>query len=178
MAKRDIYVLDYWPQTVQVLNNEGILLVSQDAEGKPNAMTIGWCTLGTIWGKPIMSVLVRPSRYTYGLMEVTNDFTVNVGSRELLSAVAFCGRESGRDVDKFDHLGLTAVPSQHVKSPIIGECVIHYECKVVHKHDLIPENLASEIVASAYPNGDFHRVYHGEVVAAYADEDACERISK
>lgn len=178
MAKVESSILDYWTETVRVLNSEGALLVSQDADGKPNPMTIGWGTLGTIWGKPIFTVLVRPSRYTYGLMETADDFTVNVAPRELMAAVAFCGRESGRDFDKFEHLNLTATPGKHVKSPIIEECVIHYECRVVHKHDLIPGNIAPEIVQGSYPKGDFHRVYYGEVLAVYADADAKDRITR
>ena len=92
---------DYLNETLDVLGKPGLLLVSTDADGKPNAMTIGWGTVGIIWGKPIFVVLVRPSRYTYGLMEQTEDFTVNVPSAELREAVAFCGSKSGRDYDKF-----------------------------------------------------------------------------
>lgn len=78
---------------------------------KPNAMTIGWATLGIVWGKPILTVYVRPSRYTFGLIEKTGDFTVNVLPRELEEIASFCGNISGRDCDKFEAKGLVAVPS-------------------------------------------------------------------
>jgi len=58
-------------ETLEVMGGRGLLLVSVDKDGKPNAMTIGWGTIGIIWGKPIFAVLVRPSRYTYGLIEET-----------------------------------------------------------------------------------------------------------
>ncbi len=167
---------DYLNETLDVLGKPGLLLVSTDADGKPNAMTIGWGTVGIIWGKPIFVVLVRPSRYTYGLMEQTEDFTVNVPSADLRKAVAFCGSKSGRDYDKFAENGLTAVPGKKVKSPIIDECVIHYECKVVHKNDVLKDELADAIVSSAYPGGDFHTIYYGEILSVYASPDAREKL--
>jgi flavin reductase (DIM6/NTAB) family NADH-FMN oxidoreductase RutF len=114
--------------------------------------------------------LVRPSRYTYECIEATGDFTVNVGRRDLKDTVMYCGTASGRDVDKFKEKSLTAVAGTRIKSPTIKECIINYECKVVHWNDLIPANLTDEIKASAYPMNDFHRVYFGEILAAFADE--------
>lgn len=167
---------DYLNETLDVLGKPGLLLVSADADGKPNAMTIGWGTVGIIWGKPMFVVLVRPSRYTHGLMEQTQDFTVNVPSADLRKAVAFCGSKSGRDCDKFAENGLTAVPGRKVKSPIIDECVIHYECKVVHKNDVLKDELADAIVSAAYPEGDFHTIYYGEILSVYASPDAREKL--
>jgi flavin reductase (DIM6/NTAB) family NADH-FMN oxidoreductase RutF len=120
---------------------------------------------------------VRPSRFTYGLIEGTPDFTVNVPPATLQETVAFCGMASGRQHDKFKEKGLTPVASRRVKSPIIRECVIHYECRVIHKNDIRSETLPPEILAGSYPKGDFHRVYYGEILAVYADADARKRLS-
>ena len=170
--KVEVSYTDYLKETLDALRKPGLLLVSADASGKPNAMTIGWGTIGIIWGKPIFIVLVRPSRYTHGLIEHTEDFTVNVPSTDMADVVAFCGSASGRDHDKFAEKGLVAVPGRKVKSPIIDQCVIHYECKVVHKNDVLKGNLASEIISSAYPRGDFHTIYYGEILSVYASPDA------
>ena len=167
---------DHLKETLSVLRNPGLLLVSADVDGKPNAMTIGWGTIGIIWGKPIFTVLVRPSRFTYDLMENASDFTVNVPSADMRSVVAFCGSASGRDHDKFAEKGLIAVPGKKVKTPIIEECVIHYECKIVHKNDVMKDELASEIVSSAYSGGDFHTIYYGEILSVYASPDAREKL--
>lgn len=155
-------------ETFSTMSKMGLLLVSCDANGKPNAMAIGWGTIGIIWGKPIFAVLVRPSRYTHGLIEVTGDFTVNVPTAELSDAVMFCGTVSGKDHDKFKEKGLTAVHSNDVKSPIIDECIIHYECKVVHKNYVLKENIFDDGVLSAYRSGDFHTIYYGEILGTYA----------
>ena len=60
------------------MSNGGILLASQDAGGKLNPMTIGWGVFGWIWARPVFTVLVRPSRYTFACLEAAGDFTVNV----------------------------------------------------------------------------------------------------
>ncbi len=72
--------------------------------------------------------------------------------------------------------GLKPVPAQKVRVPIIDQGVIHYECVVVHKNDVLPEFLAKEIAESAYPQGNFHRIYFGEIVAAYADPEGVKRL--
>jgi len=170
-SKVEIGYTDCLKETFDVMRSMGLLLVSIDSRGKPNAMTIGWGTIGIIWGKPIFTVLVRPSRYTHGLIERTGDFTVNVPPKKLAEAVAFCGSASGRDHDKFSEKGLVAVPGRTVKSPVIEQCLIHYECKVVHKNDVLKDKLASSIVSAAYPAGDFHTIYYGEILAVYASSN-------
>jgi flavin reductase (DIM6/NTAB) family NADH-FMN oxidoreductase RutF len=110
-------------------------------------------------------VLVRPSRYTYQLIEQTGDFTVNIVPPHLKELVRYCGTVSGRDRDKFREKGLTAIPSSQIKTPLIRECIIHYECKAVYKHDLIPSALGASIVSDFYPQGDFHRLYFSEILA-------------
>jgi len=171
MAKNEIAVTDGFDRFCEALGSGGSLLVSLDRDGKPNAMTIGWAMLGIVWGRPICAVMVRPSRYTYDCMEATGDFTVNVPTPEMADDVMFCGTESGRDYDKFEECGLTAVPGRQIESPSIGECVAVWECVVVQKNDVVPEAFVPEIDGSFYSSGDYHRVYYGEVVASYADPE-------
>lgn len=174
MTKIDGRYTDYMMETHKMLGRGGLLLASADDEGKPNAMTIGWATIGFAWNRPIFCVLVRPQTYTYGLIEATGDFTVNVPTPALKDDVLYFGTVSGRDENKFKTRGFTATPGRMVTSPIIEECVIHYECKVVNKNDVLPDMLADEIRDGIYRslNIGFHRIYHGEILAVYADEDA------
>ncbi len=177
MAKVEVSYTDYLKETNKMLGHGGLLLASADAQGNPNVMTIGWGTVGIIWRKPIFIVLVRPSRYTYDLIEITGDFTVNVPTPELAEKVLYFGTVSGRDQDKFKVQGLTATPGKKIKSPIVEECAIHYECRVVHKNDVIADELTEEIRNSAYRQGNFHRIYFGEILAVYADVDAKKRLT-
>ena len=176
MAKTTIRYSDYFAQTTQRMRQDGLLLVTANTAGIPNVMTIGWGAIGSIWGRPTFIVLVRPSRHTFSHLEQVGDFTVNVPPRELAAAVNLCGTVSGRDHDKLKEAGLTVIPGKSVRSPIIAECVVHYECHTLYRGDVGSEALVQAILDDAYPAGDFHRVYFGEIVAAYADEDAAQRL--
>lgn len=177
MPKQDIQLADLWPQTLYALEHEGLLLVVAGKDGKVNPMTIGWATAGNVWGRRMFIVLVRPSRYTYGLLEETRDFTVNVLPADRAHDAQVCGTRSGRDCDKIRECGFTVVPSRHVRSPILQEAIIHYECRVVFHTDVKPEVLDPAIRARCYAGGDYHRIYFGELLAAYADPDARQRAS-
>jgi flavin reductase (DIM6/NTAB) family NADH-FMN oxidoreductase RutF len=150
--------------THERMANEGILVASLDSSGKLNPMTIGWGVFGWIWGRPVYTVLVRPSRYTYGCLEATGDFTVDVQPADRRDIVDFCGTVSGRDQDKMSELDLTPLPSRHVSSPGIAQCPIVFECAVIHKNDVLPPELDGGIAGEYYPEGDFHRVYFGQIL--------------
>jgi flavin reductase (DIM6/NTAB) family NADH-FMN oxidoreductase RutF len=176
--KQTIKLFELWQETIDALTRDGLLLCSVGADTKPNAMTIGWMTGGVIWSKPIIIVLVRPSRWTYSRLTEVPEFTVNVLPPEQSEAVQHCGTASGRAGDKFAHTGLKPVAAQRVRAPIIEQAVAHYECRVVHTNEVVPANLAADIKSSAYRKDDYHRVYFGEVLAAYAASDARERLRR
>lgn len=176
MGKVLVNYRDYFDETIRRMCEDGLLLVTAGADGKPNVMTIGWGALGSIWGRSMFVVLVRPSRYSHSRLEEVDEFTVNVPPRELAKTAAYCGSVSGKEHDKFKEMKLTAVPGKEVKVPIIQECVVHYECRTLGRNDLVPEMLSKPVIKYGYPQGDFHRVYFGEIVAAYADEDAGQRL--
>jgi flavin reductase (DIM6/NTAB) family NADH-FMN oxidoreductase RutF len=154
-------------ETIKAFGEGRVLLVSCGERGLPDAMAIGWGTIGVIWRRPIFIVLVRPSRYTYKLIEETGEFTVNIVPPELKEVVQYCGTVSGRDHNKFKENQITAIPSKQVKAPLIEEGILHFECRVVHKSDLIPSELEESIIPALYPKGDFHRVYFGEILACH-----------
>jgi len=176
MAKVETAPLEYAPQTLAALSSPGLLLVSVDPQGRPNVMTIGWGSLGIFWRRPIFIAPVRHSRYTHGCIEHTRDFTVNVLPRELADLANFCGSVSGRDRDKFAEAHLTAAAALRVTSPIIEECVLHYECRVVHANDLMPEAMEQGILDALYASGDYHRFFFGEILAVRAEDNLRKRL--
>ena len=176
MAKVEVDFTQYFEEFYSALRDTGLLLASLDESGRPNAMTIGWGLLGTGWGLPLCVVLVRPSRYTYSCLEHTGDFTCNLPYPAQHEQALFCGTRSGREVDKFTECGFTPLPSEGIKSPGIAECGLILECQVVQKNDVAPETFAPKVIEAAYPAGDFHRVYYGEILRALADEDFRERL--
>jgi len=172
MAKSAVLYTDHFDAVMKVLTTRGLLVGAYGPDGKPNLMTIGWGALGSIWGKPLWVVLVRPSRHTYGCIEKHGAFTVNVPAALMADVCSLCGSKSGRDLDKFAACGLTAERAGTVDAPAAAECPIVYECRVVASADIAPERLDPAIVSGAYPRGDFHRVYWGEILAVRAVPNA------
>ena len=164
----------YLKETLALLQDPGLLLVTAGRDGKTNAMTIGWATVGVIWGKQIMQVLVRPSRYTYTLIEQSDSFTVCAPRPGMRQAVAYCGKYSGRDGDKLAACKLATLPSTRVAAPGIAGCPVIYECRIVHTNDVNPPTLAPDI--TSYRSGDYHRIYSGEIMAVRALADAAELL--
>jgi flavin reductase (DIM6/NTAB) family NADH-FMN oxidoreductase RutF len=176
MAKIAAGYTDYLQETMSALADPGCLLVTQGKDGSLNAMTIGWGTVGIIWGRPVFIVLVRPSRHTWKLLEENGDFTVNVPTPELRKAVHVCGSKSRRDCDKLAETGLTPIPSLHVAAPIIEQCAIHYECRTIHKNNVEPDALAKAVLKDCYRSGDYHTLYYGHILGVLADDDAHKRL--
>ena len=176
MAKSPVEWTQFLPETLVALREPGCLLASQADEGKPNAMTIGWGTVGIIWGRPMFVVLVRQSRYTWRLLEAHAEFTVNVPPPALADAAVLCGTKSGRDADKLAECGLTPVAGQHVRVPLLDECPVAYECRILHRNHVDPSHLAGVVLDECYAKGDFHTLYYGQILGTLADDDARQRL--
>jgi len=160
----EIGTFDITVESIQALRDGGLLLVS-GKQGNP--MTIGWGVIGSVWGRPVLQVLVRPSRYSFSLLEELGEFTVCVPAPGQKKVLSVCGAKSGRDVNKIDACSLTLAASEHVAVPYIADCAAHYECRVIHVNDVVNATLDPEIVTGSYPKGDFHRVYFGEILGVY-----------
>jgi flavin reductase (DIM6/NTAB) family NADH-FMN oxidoreductase RutF len=157
-------------KTLSTLKDMGLLLAATD-KTRSNVMTIGWGTIGIIWGQPIFVVMVRPSRFTYGLIDNTLEFTVNVPTPDMRRWVGICGARSGRDMDKFGEFGMSVTPGQHVNAVTIDACPMVYECRSVHHNDLIPENLEAAAEKRFYGGQDYHRLFFGQILGSYAAAD-------
>jgi flavin reductase (DIM6/NTAB) family NADH-FMN oxidoreductase RutF len=131
-----------------------------------NVMTIGWATIGFLWGRPMMSVMVRDSRYTFGIIEKSSEFTVSVPRDDMTKTIAFCGSKSGRDVDKLKACNLELNPGEKVKTPSLLIPGIHFECAIVYKTAMDPKNLV-ESYGHLYPEKDYHTIYFGEIRYSY-----------
>lgn len=154
-------------ETLQKLKDPGLLLVGAKKNGKRNVMTIGWGFVGVMWKLKVFVVLVRPSRFTHEFVEDGGEFTVNVPDEGMEKAVAYCGEVSGREHNKFKESKLHLVKGKKVKVPVIKECRIHYECRVIHKLKLNPRLVPDKVKKRFYPKKNFHTVYFGEILAAY-----------
>lgn len=173
--KEKINVWEYAPQILDAVE-KGVLLTTQ-ADGETNTMTIGWGTLGVEWGKPIFIAFVRQSRHTKVLLDKSLEFTVNVPVGQIdKNILSVCGTKSGRDMNKFQVLNLSAVPGETVSAPGIKELPLTLECKVLYKQDQDLSFLCEESKHRYYKpgtanDGDYHTAYYAEITAAYILKD-------
>ena len=130
-----------------------VVLVSMtDKSGNNNIITIAWA--GTVCtNPPMVSISVRPERYSYPILKETGEFVINLTTKDLVFATDYCGVKSGRDVDKFKELNLTALPADKVNAPLIAESPVNIECKV------------REVISLGS-----HDMFLADVVAVHADE--------
>ena len=129
-----------------------VMVSCQRPKEKPNIITVAWT--GTICSTPAMvSISVRPERYSYDIIKETGEFVINLTTEKLTYATDFCGVRSGRDIDKFKAAHLTPIPGVHVSAPLIEESPVNIECRV---KDVI--ELGS------------HHMFLADVLAVHADE--------
>lgn len=107
-----------------------VLVSCAGSEGNKNILTVAWA--GTVCSDPVMvSISVRPERYSYSMIRETGEFVINLTTRDLAYAADWCGVKSGRDVDKFARMGLSAIASKTLEyAPVIAESPLSLECRV------------------------------------------------
>jgi flavin reductase (DIM6/NTAB) family NADH-FMN oxidoreductase RutF len=150
---------------------KGVFLTTAFGD-KRNTMVIGWGGINVIWNRPMMVVFVRKIRATHELLEQSGQFTVSVPlSRDLSAALKICGTRSMRDIDKFAVCHLTPVPGRKVMTPVIGECELHYECRIMYKQQLSQSDIPDVVKTRFYPTGANHTVYFAEIVDSYVFEE-------
>ncbi len=112
-----------------------VLVSCADKDGRDNILTVAWT--GTTCSEPAMlSISVRPERYSYHMIEETGEFVVNLTTEKLVYATDFCGVKSGRELDKWKEMNLTREKAEVVKAPLIQESPVNIECQVTEKYHL------------------------------------------
>ncbi|MFX1308371.1 MAG: flavin reductase family protein [Promethearchaeota archaeon] len=133
------------------------LLVSMDQNGKPNVMALDWKNIEELDDNPVIRIQVDYSRYTYKLLtEGVNEFSVNIPSEKIYHAIDIAGWYSGRNTDKFKEAGLEIIPGKNTKVPTIKDCILNYECQIVH---------------ASKSNKSSHHYFYGKILSAYASDD-------
>jgi flavin reductase (DIM6/NTAB) family NADH-FMN oxidoreductase RutF len=144
-------------------------------QGDFNAMTVAWGSLGTMWHRPFAQVVVRPTRYTFELMERYPSFTLTAFPEAYRSDLQMLGSVSGRDRDKIGESNLTPVAASIVAAPSFAEAELVLECRKVYSDDMRPGRILDAKVHELYSIQDYHRIYFGEIVAACAVDSFVEK---
>lgn len=138
------------------------VMVSCGTMEEKNIITVAWT--GTVNSDPAMTyVSIRPSRHSHQIIKESGEFVINLVTERLAYACDFCGVKSGRDMDKFAEMHLTAQPGNAVSAPIIAESPVNIECKVkeiipLGTHDMFLAEVVSVQVSEEYldETGKFH----------------------
>jgi len=177
MEKISIPLADLVLQPFNSFSPQGALLVCGPDVEHANPMTIGWGTFGIMWSKPVVMVMVRPTRHTHGLITQAADFTVNWMPEKWAQAVQVCGAASGRDKNKFAATGLRPAKATLVKSPVVEESILSLEARIIYRSQTDPELFTDKSLLSCYNAAlkDYHGLFFGEVVAASGIKKFCRR---
>ena len=139
-----------------LLPNPVVLVSVAGGAGAGNVLTIAWA--GVVCSTPpMLSVAIRPSRYSHDLVVREREFVVNIPDAAQLEPTDVAGVWSGREHDKFAELGLTPLPATRVGAPLVAECPVNLECVVRHQLAL-----------------GSHDLFIAEVVAAHYDEEVLD----
>lgn len=135
-----------WPGSVLLAPVPPVLVTCGQAE-IANVLTVGWT--GILNTKPPMTYIsLRPTRLSYEIISEAREFTINLSTVDLVKAVDFCGVRSGREVNKFERMGLEINPGDLIKSPMLAASPLSMECRV---KEIIPlgthDMFMSEILA-------------------------------
>ncbi len=136
-------------------------LVTAGTRGRFNTMTVSWGGAGTLWGKPVVTVYVKPVRYTHGFLEENDFFTVSFFPEAYRKALMLLGSESGRDGDKVAKAGLT--PKFLENAVTFEEAHTTLLCRKIYRQDLDVGAMPEKVVNAFYKTEAAHTMYVGEV---------------
>lgn len=161
MAFKEIETKDLELNPFEKIGSEWALVTAGDEAGF-NTMTVSWGGLGVLWGRDVVTVYLRPQRYTKQFVDAADRFTLSFYAPEHKRALEVLGSKSGRDSDKVAEVGFT---------PLVVDGTVAFEqaslvlvCRKLYADDIRPERfLDPSIDGEAYPEHDYHTFYVGEV---------------
>lgn len=168
MSFREITCQDLQINPFTTMNPDYIMITAPDG-GSVNPMTAGWGGLGVMWGLNVATVVVRPQRYTFELMENTDTYTIACFHGERRDAFKICGTTSGRDTDKMKECGFTMGETDGFH--YIEQADIVFCCRKLYAQDMLESCFVEKnIIGKWYPEKDYHRTYIGEIVKVLVRE--------
>jgi len=168
MALEWIEPTDFVCRPFHLLDQEWALLVG--GEEHPNPMTVSWGGFGTLWNLPVVTLYVRPTRFTFSLLRQEATFTLNVLPSGFKTELTLCGTRSGRDIDKWEATGLTKAPSERIAVPRVAEAELSFECRTISTMQIEPSKFLDESLHGHYPERDYHTAFIGRVLGLWASE--------
>jgi flavin reductase (DIM6/NTAB) family NADH-FMN oxidoreductase RutF len=125
-----------------------------------NIITVAWAGIINTH-PPRVSIAIRPTRHSYGIIKERGEFIINLTPAALVRECDYCGIYAGAKVDKFEKTGLHKEPAVEVACPVIAECPLALECKVM---DILPQGT--------------HDLFLADVVGIDVDESILDESGK
>lgn len=161
MAMKEINPKELSFNPFYMISDEWMLVTAGD-EKKFNTMTASWGGVGVMWGKNVVSAVIRPQRYTRILIEAEKYFTLSVYDEQYRPALSLCGSKSGRDVDKAKETGLTPVFTE--KAPYFEQAKLVLVCRKLYVQQINPACFVDKSCDEKwYANKDYHYQYVAEI---------------
>ena len=144
------------------------MLITAGNEDKANTMTASWGGLGIMWGKNVVFVVIRETRYTKEFIDANEDFSLTFLSEDYRSALNYLGTVSGRDEDKIAKAGLHLSYKDGV--PYLAEGKMVLTCKKMSATPITPDQfLDGTIEEKWYKDGNLHTLYIGVITSVLAE---------
>lgn len=169
MALKEINVKELQKNPFVMIDDEW-MLVTGKKEGRVNTMTASWGGVGIMWGKTVVSVYIRPQRYTKEFVDAGEYFTLSFFDGEQKKAMGYLGKVSGKDeLDKIDKTNLHV--TELCGQPTFEEAKTVFVCKKLYAQEMKEDCfIGTEEIEKWYPQKDYHTMYMAEIVKAYREE--------
>lgn len=152
------------------MGKEGVVCSVVDKKGNVNLITLGWGLMGRSYrGRPMFVIAVTPQRYSWKFLEEVPEFVIGAGGEGAKEKMAYAGRVSGRDEDKFQGAGFTPMAGEYVRAPLLKECFVNVECRIYTKVE--PPHMLLTPEHRKRPVEEQHTIYFAEVMALWVKDN-------
>lgn len=158
---------------VTMIADEWVELVTGKEGDKVNAMTLSWGEIGSLWGHgtgmPVVTIYVRPQRFSKILLDNEDYFTLCFFNGEHKKELAYLGSHSGRDEDKIKKIGFTSTSEKDYS--YINESSMVFVCRKLYRQTMKEECFIDKsIIEDCYPKKDFHDIYIAKIEKVFVKE--------
>ncbi|MFI3318761.1 MAG: flavin reductase family protein [Rikenellaceae bacterium] len=153
---------------IDIIGKQWMLVSAGDRE-RFNTMTASWGTIGFYSNEPVVTIFIRPERYTYEFIESSDRFTLTVLEEGYRQALTTLGKLSGRDCDKISQAGLTPQFTES-GNPTFAEAKIVFECRKIFAQDMTEESFVEHACYEKWygpGHGNLHKIYMGVIEACW-----------
>lgn len=165
---KEINIAELNTSPYNLFNKDWALLTAGNSDSF-NTMTVSWGGVGILWRKNVATVYIRKSRYTLEFMDKYDHFSLTFGGDDMRKALAFCGKNSGRDFDKVKETGITPILDE--KAPYFAEGKLVLICKKLYRQEMNDDSFIDKsIIDNDYSDKDYHIIFIGEIEKAFIKE--------